>query len=184
MPSLPGRTPLAVGRPLCAVRPSRFGLRIRWPGSASKWTWSTNESNHVESSRFHHRSFACRLSVSEGRPFIVDFAHLIDCVGFRWTRRFTPRRPEATRHALLLSDPPASTDTLHTVTRDRICTGRPRTADHGPRTTRLTMAQDEALQLLQQTVWDARLPLEIRLAAAECRTFDQADPYLVSEPTA
>ena len=42
------------------------------------------------------------------------------------------------------------------------------------------MAQDEALQALQRAVWQARLPLAIRLAAAECRIFDGADPYLVS----
>jgi len=41
------------------------------------------------------------------------------------------------------------------------------------------MAQDETLLTLQRTVWKARLPLEIRLAASECRTYDRADPYLV-----
>jgi len=41
------------------------------------------------------------------------------------------------------------------------------------------MVQGEALQTLQRTVWDARLPLEIRLAASECRTFNISDPYLV-----
>lgn len=40
---------------------------------------------------------------------------------------------------------------------------------------------DEALQFLQRAVWQARLPLEIRLAASECRTFDGADPYLVRQ---
>ncbi|KIX06677.1 uncharacterized protein Z518_04653 [Rhinocladiella mackenziei CBS 650.93] len=44
------------------------------------------------------------------------------------------------------------------------------------------MAQDAALQALQQTVWQARLPLEIRLATSECRTFDGADPYLIAYP--
>jgi hypothetical protein len=36
-----------------------------------------------------------------------------------------------------------------------------------------------SLTLLQQTIWDARLPLEIRLAAAESRVYDQADAYMV-----
>jgi autophagy-related protein 5 len=44
------------------------------------------------------------------------------------------------------------------------------------------MAQTQPLPLIQQHVWDARLPLEIRLAPNECRTYDQADPYLVSKP--
>ncbi|OAL34497.1 hypothetical protein AYO20_06127 [Fonsecaea nubica] len=44
------------------------------------------------------------------------------------------------------------------------------------------MAQDEPLQSLQRTVWQARLPLEIRLAASESRTFDGADPYLIAFP--
>jgi hypothetical protein len=42
------------------------------------------------------------------------------------------------------------------------------------------MAQDEKEQILQRKVWQARLPLEIRLAASESRTFDGTDPYLVS----
>ncbi|EXJ65296.1 hypothetical protein A1O7_01637 [Cladophialophora yegresii CBS 114405] len=41
---------------------------------------------------------------------------------------------------------------------------------------------DDALQSLQRAVWQARLPLQIRLAASECRTFDGADPYLISLP--
>jgi autophagy-related protein 5 len=44
------------------------------------------------------------------------------------------------------------------------------------------MAHDSLPQKLQKTVWDARLPLEIRLAPSECRTFDQADPYLILWP--
>lgn len=32
---------------------------------------------------------------------------------------------------------------------------------------------------IQQRIWDGRLPLEILLAPSECRTYDQADPYLV-----
>lgn len=42
------------------------------------------------------------------------------------------------------------------------------------------MAQNGQLHAIQRSVWKARLPLEIRLAASECRSFDQADPYLVS----
>ncbi|EHY52227.1 Autophagy protein 5 [Exophiala dermatitidis] len=43
------------------------------------------------------------------------------------------------------------------------------------------MAQ-ESLQTLQRTIWEARLPLEIRLASSECRSFDEADPYLIAYP--
>lgn len=43
------------------------------------------------------------------------------------------------------------------------------------------MAHYDTLQSLQRTVWQAKIPLEIRLAASECRTFDGADPYLVSD---
>lgn len=43
------------------------------------------------------------------------------------------------------------------------------------------MAPGEALQALQRTIWDARLPLEIRLAASESRTYDTGDPYLVRQ---
>lgn len=42
------------------------------------------------------------------------------------------------------------------------------------------MARSPSLTSLQQTIWDARLPLEIRLAAAESRVYDQTDAYLVS----
>lgn len=42
------------------------------------------------------------------------------------------------------------------------------------------MAQNGQLHAIQRSVWQARLPLEIRLAASECRSFDRADPYLVS----
>ncbi|KAK5461070.1 Autophagy protein 5 [Exophiala xenobiotica] len=44
------------------------------------------------------------------------------------------------------------------------------------------MAQDEKLHILQRTVWQARLPLEIRLAASESRTFDGTHPYLIAFP--
>jgi len=36
-----------------------------------------------------------------------------------------------------------------------------------------------SLLKLQEKIWDGRLPLEIRLAVAECRTYDRSDPYLV-----
>lgn len=38
---------------------------------------------------------------------------------------------------------------------------------------------EQPLKTIQQHVWDARLPLQVRLAPAECRVFDKADPYLV-----
>lgn len=43
------------------------------------------------------------------------------------------------------------------------------------------MARSPSLTLLQKRIWDARLPLEIRLAAAESRVYDEADAYLVSD---
>lgn len=42
------------------------------------------------------------------------------------------------------------------------------------------MAPNVSLPLMQQAVWHARLPLEIRLAPSECRLYDKADAYLVS----
>ena len=36
-----------------------------------------------------------------------------------------------------------------------------------------------AIGQLQAKVWAGSLPLEIRLASSDCRTYDQADPYLV-----
>lgn len=41
------------------------------------------------------------------------------------------------------------------------------------------MAHESTLQSMQHLVWQARIPLEIRLAPSECRVYDQADPYLV-----
>ncbi|EON66667.1 hypothetical protein W97_05913 [Coniosporium apollinis CBS 100218] len=43
-----------------------------------------------------------------------------------------------------------------------------------------TSAND--LSSLQRKIWDGSIPLEIRLASAECRTFDQSDPYLIQFP--
>ena len=38
---------------------------------------------------------------------------------------------------------------------------------------------DRVLDLIQQQVWDATLPLEIRLAASESRLYEQSELYLV-----
>ncbi|KAF2178566.1 autophagy protein-like protein 5 [Zopfia rhizophila CBS 207.26] len=35
---------------------------------------------------------------------------------------------------------------------------------------------------LQKTVWNGSIPLEIRLANADCRTYDESDPYLIQFP--
>ncbi|PGH30972.1 autophagy protein 5 [[Emmonsia] crescens] len=35
---------------------------------------------------------------------------------------------------------------------------------------------------IQRRVWDGRIPLEIALSPAECRTYDKADPYLICYP--
>ncbi|MCJ1225705.1 autophagy protein 5 [Toensbergia leucococca] len=35
---------------------------------------------------------------------------------------------------------------------------------------------------LQEAVWSGSLPLSIRLSPSECRTYDQADPYLIHHP--
>ncbi|THX15533.1 putative autophagy protein Apg5 [Aureobasidium pullulans] len=35
---------------------------------------------------------------------------------------------------------------------------------------------------IQKKVWDGSLPLEIRLANADCRTYDETDPYLINLP--
>ncbi|KAI5206479.1 putative autophagy protein Apg5 [Aureobasidium subglaciale] len=35
---------------------------------------------------------------------------------------------------------------------------------------------------IQKKVWDGNLPLEIRLASADCRTYDETDPYLINLP--
>lgn len=39
-----------------------------------------------------------------------------------------------------------------------------------------------ALAALQRRVWDGRLPLEIRLAPADCRTYADSEPYLIQYP--
>ena len=40
----------------------------------------------------------------------------------------------------------------------------------------------EILANLQEKVWAGSIPLEIRLAASDCRTYDECDPYLVQCP--
>ena len=39
-----------------------------------------------------------------------------------------------------------------------------------------------ALSALQRRVWDGRLPLEIRLAPADCRSYAESEPYLIQYP--
>jgi autophagy-related protein 5 len=39
-----------------------------------------------------------------------------------------------------------------------------------------------ALSVLQRRVWDGRLPLEIRLAPADCRSYADSEPYLIQHP--
>ncbi|KAL1304678.1 hypothetical protein AAFC00_003634 [Neodothiora populina] len=43
-------------------------------------------------------------------------------------------------------------------------------------------ASASAISQLQAKVWSGHLPLEIRLAASDCRSYDQADPYLINVP--
>lgn len=49
-----------------------------------------------------------------------------------------------------------------------------------PATSQSNNADD--LDAIQQHVWNARLPLEIRLCASESRVYDQSDPYVISFP--
>ena len=41
------------------------------------------------------------------------------------------------------------------------------------------MAWAATLATLRDRIWAGRLPLEIRLSPAECRTYDRSDPFLV-----
>ncbi|KAK5123891.1 hypothetical protein LTR85_002087 [Meristemomyces frigidus] len=43
-------------------------------------------------------------------------------------------------------------------------------------------AQNERIASLQSKTWSGSLPLEIRLAASDCRTFDESEPYLIQYP--
>ncbi|KAF2200015.1 autophagy protein 5 [Delitschia confertaspora ATCC 74209] len=45
----------------------------------------------------------------------------------------------------------------------------------------MSTARDLA-HTLQKRVWDGSIPLEIRLASADCRSFDDSDPYLIQFP--
>ncbi|KAK3677570.1 Autophagy protein 5 [Recurvomyces mirabilis] len=40
----------------------------------------------------------------------------------------------------------------------------------------------ERIANLQTKIWSGSLPLEIRLAAADCRTYDQSEPYIIQYP--
>lgn len=43
-------------------------------------------------------------------------------------------------------------------------------------------ASTSRLADLQKKIWNGSIPLEIRLAASDCRTYDESDPYLVQPP--
>lgn len=40
----------------------------------------------------------------------------------------------------------------------------------------------ERFESLQAKIWSGSLPLEIRLAASDCRTYDESEPYLIQYP--
>ncbi|OJD32780.1 autophagy protein 5 [Diplodia corticola] len=44
------------------------------------------------------------------------------------------------------------------------------------------MASQRDLSTLQKQIWTGSIPLEIRLASTECRTYDDSDPYLIQVP--
>ncbi|CAI7565654.1 unnamed protein product [Penicillium pancosmium] len=44
------------------------------------------------------------------------------------------------------------------------------------------MEKQASLPAIQRSIWAGRIPLEIILAPAESRTFDQTNPYLISFP--
>ena len=43
-------------------------------------------------------------------------------------------------------------------------------------------ASASTLLALQKKIWSGSIPLEIRLATSDCRTYDDSDPYLVQPP--
>lgn len=43
-------------------------------------------------------------------------------------------------------------------------------------------APTSRLSDLQKKIWAGGIPLEIKLAASDCRTYDESDPYLVQPP--
>lgn len=40
-------------------------------------------------------------------------------------------------------------------------------------------AQNERITSLQSKIWSGSIPLEIRLAASDCRTYNESEPYLI-----
>lgn len=44
------------------------------------------------------------------------------------------------------------------------------------------MPSASRLAELQKKIWSGSIPLEIRLAASDCRSYDESDPYLVQVP--
>jgi autophagy-related protein 5 len=43
-------------------------------------------------------------------------------------------------------------------------------------------ASDRKLADLQQKIWEGSIPLEIRLAASDCRTYEESEPYFIQPP--
>ncbi|KAK3712616.1 Autophagy protein 5 [Vermiconidia calcicola] len=43
-------------------------------------------------------------------------------------------------------------------------------------------APSSRLADLQRKIWNGSIPLEVRLAASDCRTYDESEPYLVQPP--
>ena len=43
-------------------------------------------------------------------------------------------------------------------------------------------ASNSSIASLQAKIWSGSLPLEIRLAASDCRTYDDSEPYLIQYP--
>ena len=42
------------------------------------------------------------------------------------------------------------------------------------------MSARDVTSRLRQSVWNGSIPLEIRLNKADCRTYEDSDPYLVT----
>ncbi len=58
---------------------------------------------------------------------------------------------------------------------------RPRYDPH-PQPLTVMPASPERIASLQSKIWSGSLPLEIRLAASDCRTYTDSDPYLIQYP--
>lgn len=43
-------------------------------------------------------------------------------------------------------------------------------------------ASPAAIAALQSKIWNGSIPLEIRLAASDCRTYDESEPYFIQHP--